>query len=167
MIGLFSARASFADHYRVPSGSMEPTVQVADHVLVMKAAYGLRVPLTDTYVIGPRTPTRGDVVVLSSPEDSQVLLKRVVAVGGDQVEVRDGRVLVTRDGQRLQEGYPVTLAAGTGPDLAAARVPDGKLLVLGDNRGNSHDGRVFGWVDERAVLGRALVTLGADGARGL
>lgn len=168
MAGLFVARASLADHYRVPSGSMEPTVQVADHVVVLKAAYGLRVPLTDAYVLGPRTPGRGDVVVLTSPESDTVLLKRVVAVGGDVVEVRDGRVVLTRGGRPVaQEGYAGSVEAGPGPSLPPTAVPEGKLLVLGDNRGNSHDGRSFGWVSERALLGRAIAVVGAGGARGL
>ncbi|HEY8078410.1 MAG TPA: signal peptidase I, partial [Labilithrix sp.] len=90
----FFARASFADHYRVPSGSMEPTVQVGDHVAVAKAAYGVRVPMTDVWLARWADPARGDVVVLDSPEDGKVLLKRVVAVAGDRVEVRDGRVRI-------------------------------------------------------------------------
>lgn len=168
LAGLFVARASLADHYRVPSGSMEPTVQVAEHVVVVKAAYGLRVPLTDAYLFGPRTPARGDVVVLTSPESDTVLLKRVVAVAGDVVEVRGGHVVLTHDGHALAgEAYAVSLAAGPGPSLPPTVVPTGKLLVLGDNRGNSHDGRAFGWVSESALLGRAVVVFGASGARAL
>jgi signal peptidase I len=168
MTGLFVARASLADHYHVPSGSMEPTVQVAEHVVVLKAAYGLRVPLTETYLLGPRTPARSDVVVLTSPESDTVLLKRVVAVGGDVVEVRDGRVRLTRGGRSVaEEDDARSLQAGPGPSLAPTLVPDGKVLVLGDNRGNSHDGRSFGWVSERALLGRAVAVVGAGGARGL
>src|SRR5580698_4669975 len=81
------ARASFADHYRVPSGSMEPTVVVGDQICVNKAAYGLRIPGSETYVLSGEGPSRGDVVVLSSPADGEVLLKRVVAVPGDVVQV--------------------------------------------------------------------------------
>ena len=177
---LFFTRASLADHYRVPSGSMEPTVDVADHIVVVKAAYGIRVPLTDRYVFGPATPSRGDVVVLTSPEDGIVLLKRVVATGGDRVSVTDGHVFVrpnraeaaspraTPDGH-AREGidFTISLTYGGGPDLAETVVPEGKLLVLGDNRGNSHDGRSFGFVDSKAVLGRAAVVLGGRGVREL
>lgn len=153
---------------------MEPTVDVADHVMVVKAAYGLRVPMTDRYVFGPVTPSRGDVVVLTSPEDGIVLLKRVVAVGGDRVSVTDGHVKVreasaSEAGHAKKEGtdFSISLTFGGGPDLPETIVPEGKLLVLGDNRGNSHDGRTFGFVNAASVLGRAAVVVGARGVRGL
>lgn len=159
--GLLTTRASFADHYRVPSGSMEPTVHTGDHILVEKAAYGLRLPLTDTWLARFDPPKHGDVVVLSSPEDGEtVLLKRVAAVEGETVEVRRGRVSI--GGQTLDEPW-ASLAAGSGPDFGPVVVPSGKLLVLGDNRGNSHDGRQIGWVDTRRVLGRAVAVVGRDG----
>src|SRR5580700_11565501 len=81
------ARASFADHYEVPSGSMEPTVAVGDQICVNKMAYGLRVPASQRYLVEGQGPARGDVVVLASPTDGEVLLKRVVGIPGDVVEV--------------------------------------------------------------------------------
>jgi signal peptidase I len=155
-----TARASFADHYRVPSGSMEPTVHVGDHIIVAKAAYGLRVPLTESWVVRYGEPARGQVVVLDSPADGTVLLKRVVAIAGDVVEVRDGRVRL--GGREVSEPW-ASMAMGGGPDFGPVRVPAGKMLVLGDNRGNSRDGREIGWVDERLVLGRAFAVVSRDG----
>ncbi len=73
---LLFARASLADHYQVPSGSMRPTVEVGDHIVVNKLAFGLRAPMSNAYVLRGADPTRGDVVVLDSPEDGTVLLKR-------------------------------------------------------------------------------------------
>lgn len=167
----FTARASLADHYRVPSGSMEPTVHVGDRIVVSKAAYGLRLPLTDTYLIRYAAPARGDVVVIEPPDDESrhatdadvlgsVLLKRVVAVEGDLVEVKDGRVHI--DGREVPEAR-ISLEAGGGPDLGPLRVPAGKVLLLGDNRGNSRDGRTFGFVDREHVLGRAVSVIARDG----
>jgi signal peptidase I len=161
------ARASFADHYRVPSGSMEPTVQVGDQICVNKLAYGLRVPASEIYAVRGQDPQRGDVVVLDSPVDGEVLLKRVVAVPGDEVAVVDGRpiidgvaVPVAQDGGAVTEvlgrhTHALGMDYGGGPDLARTRVPQDEYLVLGDNRGNSRDGRSFGWVERGAILGRA------------
>lgn len=89
-----------------------------------------------------------------------VLLKRVVAVEGDLVEVKDGRVHI--DGREVPEAR-ISLDAGGGPDLAPVRVPRGKVLLLGDNRGNSRDGRTFGFVDRERVLGRAVSVVARDG----
>lgn len=168
---LFGARASLADHYQVPTGSMEPTVVPGDHVCVDKRAYGLRPPLAEGYVATWGGPARGDVVVLRSPETSEVLLKRVVAVPGDAVAVRDGRVSLggvpvpvvgERDGAAaaaLVEGlgapHSIHVDHGGGPDLGPVVVPPGRYLVLGDNRGSSHDGRSFGFVERSSILGRA------------
>jgi len=167
----FTARASLADHYRVPSGSMEPNVHVGDHIVVSKAAYGLRLPLTETYLLHYGRPARGDVVVIEPPDAESkhatesdvvgaVLLKRVVAVEGDLVEVRDGHVRI--DGRPATE-HTLSLDYGGGPDLGPIRVPAGKVLLLGDNRGNSGDGRTFGFVDREQVLGRAFAVVARDG----
>jgi signal peptidase I len=86
------ARSTLADHYHVPSGSMEYTLQPGDHVVVNKAAYGLRIPFTTRVFAFDNDPERGEVVIFDSPEDGTRLIKRVVAVGGDRVAVRDGRI---------------------------------------------------------------------------
>jgi signal peptidase I len=153
----FVARASLADHYRVPSGSMAPTIDVGDQVCVDKRAYGLRLPMSESYVLPGADP----------PLDGEVLLKRIVAVPGDVVGVQDGRVSIDGVPAASREidggvdeflGRPHALGTeyGGGSDFGPTRVPEGKYLVLGDNRGNSKDGRSFGWVDRGAVLGRAV-----------
>jgi signal peptidase I len=159
------ARSTLADHYHVPSGSMEHALLPGDHVVVNKAAYGLRIPFTKQVVALERKPERGEIVIFDSPTDGIRLIKRVVAVGGDEVEVRAGRVLI--NGQVLtQSGVPGTerygsrevhlnLGRGGGPDLPLMRVPQGQVLVLGDHRGNSRDGRYFGTVPVSELYGRA------------
>jgi signal peptidase I len=153
MLCLLSARSSFADHYLVPSGSMENALYAGDHVVVDKRAYGLRVPFTLEKIQGAAHPQRGDVVIFDSPADGTRLIKRVVAVGGDVVEVRGGRVRVNGVGEHVAT---LNLSYGGGPDIGPVRVPAGKLLAMGDARGNSFDGRYFGFVDERIIYARAL-----------
>ena len=164
MAGLLAARSSLADHYVVPSGSMEPSLMPGDRVVVDKRAYGLRIPFTLEKLGAGSSPARGDVVIVDSPRDGERLIKRVVATAGDEVAVRGGHVYI--DGVALGEpGVPhehfadhdvaLDFDRGGGPDFGPVRVPEGKLLVMGDNRGNSLDGRYFGWVDSNAVYARA------------
>lgn len=162
-----TARTSLADHYFVPSESMEPTVLPRDHIVVDKLAYGLRLPLVDGYAIRMAEPARGEVVVLTSPDDGIVLLKRVVAVPGDRVRVVDGKLELNgvnvpvelRDNQLRESlgktNHPVSLDAGGGPPYGPLVIPKDKFLVMGDNRGNSRDGRFFGLVSRSSIFGRA------------
>ena len=165
LILLLAARSALADHYHVPTGSMEHTLRPGDHVLVNKAAYGWRIPFTGKVIAGAELPARGEVVVFDSPENGKRLIKRVVAVAGDTVSVKAGLVYINgqklaADNSNLVEHYGdrqalINLSRGGGPEMAPTRVPDGKVLVLGDFRGNSHDGRFFGLVDSAALYGRA------------
>ena len=166
-IFLFSAaRSSLADHYYVPSGSMEPTLVPGDRVVVDKTAYGVRIPFTTIDVVDRARPGRGDVVIFDSPANGHLLIKRVAAVGGDLVTLERGRLTVNGspftdpdvpDGERIGgRAVRLNLADGGGPDIWNLRVPAGQLLILGDHRGNSLDSRFFGLVDEREIYGRAL-----------
>jgi signal peptidase I len=161
------ARSTLADHYLVPSGSMENTLLPGDHVLVNKAAYGLRIPFTHEVLLQGDAPAAGDVVILDSPEDGVRLVKRVVAVGGDHVQLRGGHLVV--NGQPLANATSpgleqigdklaqLNLDSGGGPEIRGLLVPEGEVLLLGDHRGNSHDGRFFGTVPVSSLYGRASV----------
>lgn len=170
------ARTSLADHYVVPSGSMEPTVEVGDRILVDKLAFGVRLPIVDRYLVATTDPRPGDVVVLGSPENGITLLKRVVAGPGDLVTVRGGhldlngtsvRVAETGRGELEYLGatpHSLRIIDGGGPDFGPVRVPADHYLVMGDNRGNSHDGRSFGFVTRESIRGRAVRVFLRDGA---
>jgi signal peptidase I len=159
-------RTSFANHYGVPSGSMEPTLMPGDHVVVDMSAYGVRIPFTGIDIAARGAPQRGDVVIFKSPRDGTRLIKRVVAVAGDEVALRDGRLsidgvaLASADLPDIERFGPrdvaLDLDAGGGPDIARLTIPPGKVLVLGDHRGNSLDGRYFGLLDADAVYARAI-----------
>ncbi len=167
MLGLLAAaRDTLANHYVVPSGSMQPTLQPGDRVVVDMRAYGLRLPFTHQQLLATGTPQRGEVAVFDSPADGTRLIKRVVAVAGDHVQLHSGHLTI--NGQPLQmagladtEAFgprqaQLDLDMGGGPDIAGLQVPAGKVLVLGDHRGNSFDGRFFGFVDADALYGRAV-----------
>jgi signal peptidase I len=133
--------------FYIPSGSMEPTLQIDDRILVSKFSYRLgRI-------------ARGDVIVFHYPlNPGKDFVKRVVALSGERVELRDGVVLINN--QPITELYPTALAAGDracttsyGPQI----IPQGQLFVLGDNRCNSEDSRFFGFVPVGNVVGKALL----------
>lgn len=159
------ARTTLANHYTVPSGSMQPTLQPGDRVAVNMLAYGLRVPFTDIELIDRGEPHAGDIVVFKSPKDGTRLIKRVVAVGGDTVSLVDGHLSIdgvplARDAAGEIENFAAHVAHldlhdGGGPDIAPFTVPAGMALVLGDHRGNSLDGRFFGLVPTATLYGRA------------
>lgn len=159
-------RSSFANHYVVPTGSMQPTLQPGDRVLVDMRAYGWRLPLLGTPLAATGQPQAGDIAVFTSPHDGVRLIKRIVALPGDRVAVRDGHLWINgqpsavpgaagmeRIGRHLVR---LDLADGGGPDLAEGLVPPGQALVVGDHRGNSFDGRMFGLVPLSAFYARAI-----------
>jgi signal peptidase I len=161
-----AARSSFADHYYVPSGSMENTLFAGDRVVVDKTAYGWRIPYTKIDLINGARPQPGEVAVFDSPADGVLLIKRIVAVGGQTVSLRaghltvDGKSLVPNGvgagevfGSRVAE---LNLRDGGGPAIGRLVIPAGKLLAIGDHRGNSLDGRYWGLIDERELYGRAV-----------
>jgi len=161
-----AGRSTLADHYYVPSGSMEYTLMPGDRVFVDKTAYGFRLPFTNVDVIKRDPVGRGEIVIFDSPRDDTRLIKRIVAIGGDQVTLKAGRlaingVLLAIDGDQLAEEFGSRIALlnlnqGGGPDIDGIKVPDGMLLAVGDHRGNSLDGRIFGFVPESEVYGRAV-----------
>ncbi|MCR4420733.1 MAG: signal peptidase I [Clostridia bacterium] len=127
--------------FMIPSASMEPTLVPGDRVMVNKLVYRLG------------DPEPGDVIVFRYPPDPHIVyIKRVVAVGGQSVELRNGQLFV--DGQKVQEEY-LPQNPGGGGDFGPVKVPAGTYFVMGDNRNNSQDSRVWGPVPRQNLLGKA------------
>ncbi len=148
--------------FKIPSGSMENTLLVGDHIFVNKFIYGYHIPYTKGRILEFRQPKRGDIIVFEFPEDpSKDFIKRVVGVPGDSVQVRNKVLYV--NGAPVRENY-VRYADGPGVEgippardnTPAVRVPPGKLFVMGDNRDRSYDSRFWGFVDMDKVVGKAL-----------
>jgi signal peptidase I len=168
LLALF-IRTFVVQAFKIPSGSMIPTLQIGDHILVNKLAYGIRIPLWGEYALRFKKVEPGDVVVFVFPEDrSKDFIKRVIAIPGDVVEIRDKKVYV--NDRPLDD--PHAYFEGEEPGSFKIRdnygpmvVPTDRLFVMGDNRDRSYDSRFWGFVDLRDVKGRAfLIYWSWDGA---
>ncbi len=176
-------RTALADWNPIPSGSMRPTLLEGDVVLVNRVAYALKVPLTDISIMRTGEPQRGDVVTFTSPADGVRLIKRLVAVPGDVVEMRNDRLFINgRPAQydemaQVQESLPdgeTTSALRSREsisgdrrevqflpevvarrDFGPLRVPPDSYFMLGDNRDDSKDSRYIGFVPRRLLIGHA------------
>jgi signal peptidase I len=149
--------------FKIPSGSMLPTLQVGDHILVSKLIYGIRLPVLGTLLIPLSTPQRGDVVVFVYPVDpSKDFIKRVVAVGGDVVHIRDKHVYINGVPWRDAHAYFADgdeRGHGSSPrdNYGPITVPPHHIFVMGDNRDHSYDSRFWGFVDLDDVKGKAFM----------
>jgi signal peptidase I len=151
VVAYFGLRTFVVGTYEIPSGSMLDTIQIGDRVFSEKVSYYFR------------DPEQGDIITFADPENPQrTLIKRVIAVGGQTVDLKDGYVYV--DGKKLDEPYtegkqslPLNTAYGVSITYPYT-VPDGYLWVMGDNRTNSADSRYFGAVSKDSVTGHANFT---------
>jgi signal peptidase I len=156
-------RTFIVQAFKIPSGSMIPTLQIGDHILVNKLAYGIRIPFLENYLVDFGKPQRGDVVVFIFPEDrSKDFIKRVIGVAGDAVEVRGKAIYI--NGRRVDD--PHAYFAGDDPqggglltrdDYGPKTVPENHIFVMGDNRDRSYDSRFWGFVDLNEVRGKAFL----------
>ena len=176
LLVICSLRSALADWNDVPTGSMKPTIQEGDRVFVNKLAYDLKVPFTTTEITKWDDPKRGDIVVFFSPYNGLRLVKRVVGVPGDRIELKNEQLFV--NGQPAQwksvstEGETVIVQESVAgkthnvmlmPSLRSDKatygpevVPAGYYFCMGDNRDNSHDSRYIGLIERRRIVGKAL-----------
>lgn len=172
-------RSFFIEPYKIPSGSMIPTLMIGDFILVDKNIYGYKIPLTNITLFENENPQRGDVVVFKYPEDQSInYIKRIIGLPGDKIlyknkrlfindseyplikvehsydpiEIADGHVFIENN---LQKEYMI-LNQSNPPFNFEYYVPNGTYFVLGDNRDNSNDSRFWGPVPEENLVGKAF-----------
>lgn len=149
--------------FKIPSGSMEPTLEIGDHILVNKFIYGIKIPFTTICFMAWENPKRGDVVVFKYPlEPDKDFIKRVIAVEGDTVKIVNKKLYL--NGMEAFDPHAVykenTLLPGGSQkrdNFGPVTVPPNKLFVMGDNRDRSLDSRFWGFVPLEDVRGRAFI----------
>ncbi len=186
IVALF-IRQFVVEAFKIPSGSMIPTLTIGDHLLVNKFIYGPRIPFTDTRIFSWKEPKRGEIIVFKYPEnEDKNFIKRVVGIPGDKIQVVNGKLLINDQAVPLMPagppadksvedghafGKPVFYEEQLGSVRHAMQylvdqsrknegpwlVPKDSVFVMGDNRDNSQDSRVWGFVNYNKILGRALI----------
>lgn len=173
MVLMFVFRSSFADWNAVPTGSMQPTIVEGDRILVNKLVYDVRLPFTDISLWERSDPVRGDIIIFDSAVSKIRLVKRVVGVPGDVVELQknvlfingkrlayddlvENKQTVDKKEDLISVEHMVRVSKNLSPhsSFAPVVVPEAHYLVLGDNRDNSADSRMVGFVPRTEVIGR-------------
>lgn len=169
-------RSFIFEPFRIPSGSMMPTLLEGDFIFVQKFAYGLRLPVTETKVVETGSPERGDVIVFRLPSDPSInYIKRVIGLPGDEVVYERQRLTINGKTVDLKQGAGASYEAPvfvedldgrihdilvTNPQYSTRdgtyRVPDGHYFVMGDNRDRSRDSRFIGAIPEKFLVGEAV-----------
>lgn len=194
ILAVLLLRSFLVEPFRIPSGSMMPTLLVGDFILVNKYAYGIRLPVLNQKVYDIDNPQRGDVVVFRFPKNPSVdYIKRVVGVPGDHIVYRD-KTLFINDKKIAQVPAGTYIGVGSGLSMSGAEirqealgevkhdilmvprirgvdadvvVPQGHYFVMGDNRDNSNDSRYWGFVPDENLVGRAfMIWMNWDSAAG-
>ncbi len=149
--------------FKIPSGSMQNTLQIGDHILVNKFLYGVKIPFIQKTIIPITNPKKGDIVVFKFPEDPKKdFIKRVIGVSGDVIKIENKQLYINH--KPAQAGYtiftdPHILAAGVQPrdNYGPQKVPPDSLFVMGDNRDQSYDSRFWDYVKLKDIKGKAFM----------
>jgi len=187
VVALF-IRQFIVEAFKIPSGSMIPTLTIGDHLLVNKFIYGPRIPFTDNRLFTWKEPQRGEIIVFKYPEnEDKNFIKRVIGIPGDKIEIKDGKLFINDqmvqvtslgdyEGKDQSGGAPfynqpklldeqlgtvkhhiLYMRDQSGYNFGPKIVPRDSVFVMGDNRDNSQDSRVWGFVKDNKILGRALI----------
>ena len=162
LIALF-IRTFVIQAFKIPSGSMKPTLQIGDHILVNKFIYGIKIPYIRKTIIPVVEPKRGDIVVFIYPLDrTKDFIKRVIGVSGDVIEVKNKKVFL--NGSPYNDTYGVhtdklvlPLSIQPRDNFGPVKVPEESIFVMGDNRDQSYDSRFWGFVKLKDVMGKAFI----------
>jgi len=167
LVAALVLRASVVEAFKIPSGSMIPTLRIHDHILVSKLSYGIRLPFVTESAYVFAQPRRGDIVVFTRPDETDTpledesdinIIKRVVGIPGDTIEVRETKVYINN--QPLDEEYARWEEGGIREgNFGPEKVPDGHIFLLGDNRDHSRDSRFWQepFLPIDRVKGRAMI----------
>ena len=158
-------RTFIVQAFKIPSGSMLPTLLIGDHILVNKFIYGVKIPFTDITLIDIKNPERGDVIVFIYPEDeSKDYIKRVIGLPGDTIKIVNKQIFL--NGQKYRDEFGVYddpriykrgQFNGNRDNFGPITVPPDALFVMGDNRDHSSDSRFWGFVNINKVKGKAFI----------
>jgi len=159
----FFIRSFVVQAFKIPSGSMKPTLLIGDHILVNRFIYGIKIPYFRKTVLPVGDPKRGDVVVFIYPEDrSKDFIKRVVGIGGDTIEIRNKKIYLNSLPDNDTHGvytddFIIPGSIQPRDNFGPVTVPRGSIFVMGDNRDQSYDSRFWGFVYLKDVLGKAFI----------
>jgi signal peptidase I len=180
LLALF-IRTFVVQAFKIPSGSMKPTLLIGDHLLVNKFIYGVKIPFLDRIILPIKNPKRGDIIVFKFPKDeSKDFIKRVVGVEGDVIEIKNDQLFINNEaittehvGEFNDEDFSTAveeLEESLGDvkhhildrikgydDFPPTTVPPNSVFVMGDNRDNSEDSRYWGFVKLNKIKGKALI----------
>ncbi len=159
----FFIRTFVVQAFKIPSGSMKPTLLIGDHILVSKFIYGVKIPYFRNTLIPVRDPKRGEIIVFIYPEDrSKDFIKRVIGIAGDTIEIRSKQIFL--NGMPYEDkhgvyvdGFVIPGAIQPRDNFGPVTVPKGTVFTMGDNRDQSYDSRFWGFVDLKDVMGKAYV----------
>ena len=161
LLALF-IRTFVVQAFKIPSGSMEPTLLIGDHILVNKFLYGVKIPFTRKTMIPVSEPKRDDVVVFIYPVDTtKDFIKRVIGLPGETLEIRDSKIFINGSPYQDKYGRYVDTAGkgnpSTGFHYGPTVIPENHIFVMGDNRDHSYDSRFWGFVPVQSVKGKAFI----------
>ncbi|CAN2041750.1 signal peptidase I [Candidatus Magnetomoraceae bacterium gMMP-15] len=156
-------RTFIVQAFKIPSGSMKPTLQIGDHILVNKFIYGVKIPFSNKTIIPVSTPEREDIVVFKFPQDpGKDFIKRTIGLPGDVVEIKNKKVYINnklfKDGHAFYTDlYSIPGNLQPRDNYGPITVPKNSIFVMGDNRDHSFDSRFWGFVDMDALKGEAFI----------